>query len=43
MMRLVEMEKGEGGVARLSNYQQGSYDLYLKLHTIVTALFSGRV
>ena len=25
MVRLVEMEKGERGVARLSNYQQGSY------------------
>lgn len=29
MMRLVEMEKGERGVARLSNYQLGSYDAYL--------------
>lgn len=29
MVRLVEMEKGEGGVARLSNYQQGSYDAYM--------------
>ena len=29
VMRLVEMEEGEGGVARLSNCQQGSYDAYL--------------